>query len=230
MRTGGSRPGLLDLLAELARHYPPAEELTDPLALIVRENIGYLIDDDRRRALFDEFQARVGLQPDAIADASSEVLLDIARRGGMRPETRVERWRTIARIVQGRCGGDLAGTLRSLPLAQARGLLKRFPAVGDPGADKVLLFCGVAPRPSLESNGVRVLARLGFYEEQRTYPASYRAATDVLTREGLVEREPLVRAYGLLRDHGRALCKRSLPSCLACPLDQVCAHVVVGLL
>ena len=75
------------------------------------------------------------------------MLLDIASRGGMRPPVRVERWLTIARITLADAGGDLDSALRTLPLAKARTLLKTFPAIGDPGADKILLFSGVAPLP-----------------------------------------------------------------------------------
>ncbi|MFX8879625.1 hypothetical protein ABTM72_20090, partial [Acinetobacter baumannii] len=81
-----------------------------------------------------------------------------AERGGMRPDVRVERWRSIARITL-EAGGDLRAALAALPLVKARALLKRFPTIADPGADKVLLFSGVAPRPCLESNGLRVFCR-----------------------------------------------------------------------
>jgi endonuclease III len=30
--------------------------------------------------------------------------------------------------------------------------------------------------------------------------------------------------HALLREHGRTLCKRTNPRCIACPLDSVCAH------
>ena len=218
---------LRDVVAELARRYPAGDTLDDPLALIVWENIGYLIDDERRRGLFEEFGARVGLTAEKIAGADSALLFDIARRGGMRPETRVERWRAIARIVLADCGGDLVGALESLPLGKARSLLKRFSAIGDPGADKILLFCNIAPRPCLESNGVRALARLGFFVEQRSYAASYGAAIGVIADQGLIERDWLIGAYLALRAHGRTLCRRSTPVCLACPLDDICVHGVV---
>jgi endonuclease III len=217
------------ILTRLGAVYRLPEPLTDPFALILWENIGYLIDDDRRRALMSEFHARVGETPAAISAAGFETLLDIARRGGMRPEARVERWREIARLIEA-CGGDLAGALRDLPLAKARALLKRFPVIGDPGADKVLLFSGVAPRASLDSNGVRVLARLGYFPEQKSYDASYRAAIAVLSAEGVAGFEALRRAYRLLQAHGRALCKRGAPLCLGCSLDTVCAHAPVAAL
>ena len=34
--------------------------------------------------------------------------------------------------------------LRALPLAKARALLKLYPTIADPGADKILLFAGIA--------------------------------------------------------------------------------------
>ena len=221
------RPSLQTVVTALAERYPAPEPLTDPFQLIIWENIGYLIDDHRRAVLFGEVERRVGLTAAAIEAIDGTTLLDIAERGGMRPEVRVQRWRDIARITLDRAGGDLDGTLRSLPLARARSLLKAYPVIGDPGADKILLFTGVAVRPSLESNGVRALARLGYCAEGRDYTASYRAAIELLARDGLATRDWLMTAFQVLRDHGKALCKRGAPLCLSCPLDADCAHVAV---
>jgi endonuclease III len=219
-RATRSLPAILDRLARL---YSLETPKTDALALILRENIGYLIDDARGEELFREFEARVGIDAARIARAPEEVLLDIARRGGMRPEVRVERWRRIAEIVLADCGGDLNAHLRKLPIAKARALLKRFPAIGDPGADKILLFCGLDARPALESNGLRVFVRLGLIRPGASYAASYRAAT-CLAGAFLHDHDRLISAYTLLREHGRALCKRNAPRCMACPLDALCAH------
>jgi len=218
---------LIAVVATLERHLVPAPVPTEPLAMILWENIGYLIDDARRRRLFDAFEAEVGLDPAAIAAADDAVLLPLARLGGMRPETRVQRWRTIAAIVLERCGGDLQGALRALPTAKARALLKRFPVIGDPGADKVLLFCGLAARPCLESNGLRALARLGFFAEQPSYDRSYRAAIEVLAAAGRADREWLVDAHRWLRELGKTTCRRGEPICPACPLDAACPHLPV---
>ncbi len=222
------QPDLQAIVAELARRQPPSPVMTDPLHLILWDNIGYLIDDDRRTVLFDEFERRVGLTPQQIEAADGDILLDIASRGGMHPPTRVQRWRDIAHITLVRAQGDLGRAIGALPIAKARGLLKTYPTIGDPGADRILLFSGVAPLPSLDSNGVRALARLGVLVEQRDYAASYRAATQALVRLGQSDRDWLVTAYVTLRDLGKTLCKRAAPNCLACPLDPVCAHAVVG--
>lgn len=223
-------PGLVEVVATLKRHLTVAPVPTDPFQMILWENIGYLIDDERRRTLFDAFEAAVGLDPNAIAAADDATLLPLAKRGGMRPETRVERWRTIARIIAERCEGDLDATLRALPLPKARALLRMFPVIGDPGADKILLLSGIAARPSLESNGLRSLARLGFFKEQASYTASYKAAIEVLVSQGRPDAAWLTDAHLLLREHGKLICKRGAPICTVCPLEPVCPKAPVSAL
>lgn len=211
-------------LKELARLYPPLVPLTDPLALIVWENVGYLIPDDRRRGLFNELSRRVGLEAVRLLEAPHDILFDIARRGGMRPADRVERLRHIGRLSL-EAGGDIAAALRLANPAKARALLKRFPGIGDPGADKILLFCGIETRPALESNGVRAMVRLGYAAEGESYAHAYKSAVSALRDLGPPERERLVEAFHVLRAHGQVLCKRSAPLCLSCPLDPACAHM-----
>jgi endonuclease-3 len=209
---------------KLAPLYPMGKPLSDPLAILVWENVGYLIDDARRAELFAEFKKRIGLEAHEIANAPMPVLTDIAGRGGMHPQKRAERLREIGALAISQCDGDVPSALRALPLAKARALLKKFPSVGDPGADRILLFTGVAARPSVESNGLRALVRLGFVAEQKSYAQTYKAATGVLLRECGSDAGGLQRAYVVLREHGKALCKRAAPICEPCPLDRACAH------
>jgi endonuclease-3 len=141
----------------------------------------------------------------------------------MRPADRVERLRRIGRLAL-ETGGDLASALRGAGPAKARTLLKRFPSVGDPGADKILLFCGIETRPALESNGVRAMVRLGHAGAGASYAQAYRSAVSALRSLGPPDRDRLVEAFHVLRAHGQTLCKRTTPLCLACPLDPTCAH------
>src|SRR5262249_9921211 len=108
------------------------------------ENACYLLPDARRAAVFDGLRKLVGLTPEAILNAPRETLLTLAKAGGMRPETRVFRWREIARITTDQFGGDLNSILE-LPSAKAKKALKLFPSIGDPGAEKILMFCGTGP-------------------------------------------------------------------------------------
>jgi endonuclease III len=224
-----TRLDLKDVVAELAGLYPPGPQLTDALAILVWEAVGYLIDDEVRQSLFDELQGRIGLSAAAIAAAPDAALLAITRRGGMHPDKRAARLQETARIVLETCAGDLGAALAGMAPSQARRLMKSFPGVGDPGADRILLFGGYETVPAVDSNGLRALVRMGFCMERSSgYGATYRDAVGVLAAQGEPDRAWLMQAYQVLRDHGRVLCKRTRPQCMACPLDEGCAHSVTS--
>ncbi len=143
----------------------------------------------------------------------------------MQPAHRAAKVKRCAEIALEKADGDLERALKVLPLAKARTLLKCFPGIAEPGADKVLLLCGLAGSPALDSNGIRVLARLGFIAEEPSYARMYRAGVAVIRSEGMA-RSKAATAFALLREHGRELCKRSLPLCAACPLQKKCAYAV----
>ncbi|HEX5183525.1 MAG TPA: hypothetical protein VFW19_10280 [Allosphingosinicella sp.] len=215
---------LIQIVEALAVHRGLPALPADPFQLVLWDNMGALIPDDRRAALFAEFGRKVGFEPGAILAADPALLLSIAERGGMRPHVRVERWQASAAIVLDHGGGDFAAALRALPVAKARTLLKRFPVIGDPGADKILLFAGIDARPSLDPNGLRMLVRLGFFPQQASYAASYKTGVALLAASGKPDRKWLMDAYLRLRAHGKTLCRRGAPLCHLCPLDPVCAH------
>jgi endonuclease III len=218
---------LAEVLESLGRVYDPPAPPVDPFRHVLWDNAGYLVDDERRRRLYDRFAAEIGLDPLAIAAADDADLMSIAVEGGMHPGVRAERWRTIAALTL-EVGGDLDKALRALPLAKARALLKRFPTIADPAADKVLLFAGVAALPALESNGLRTLARLGLIVEGRSYDQTYKAGIALLKAQGPEDFDGLRRAWLMLRAHGQALCRRNTPECAPCPLSDGCPRAIVS--
>ena len=70
-------------------------------------------------------------------------------------------------------------------------MLKKFPAIGDPGVDKILLLTRTEPVMALDSNGLRVLVRLGFGAEfipiYQGYPGGEIYAICRRDRKGLDE-------------------------------------------
>jgi endonuclease III len=132
---------------------------------------------------------------------------------------------TIAPELFPESGGEF-GPLRKWPIEKQRKALARFPGVGGPGAEKILLFSGAhrGARPSLplESNGLRVLTRLGFAEEQKSYAATYRRVQAAIEPQLSNDVDELIATHLLLRRHGQELCKRSRPLCGACPLRPRC--------
>jgi endonuclease-3 len=137
----------------------------------------------------------------------------------------------VARVALAEFDGDLTGVVQQ-PAAEAKRALRRFPGIGEPGAEKILLFSRSHPMLALESNGLRVVVRLGFSEEKKSYDATYRAAREALHRElAGVENDYawLIDAHQLLRRHGQELCKRSLPLCDPCPLRERCAYYAANI-
>jgi endonuclease III len=213
------------LMIRLKREYgePAAPPAKGPFELVMWENACYLLPDDRRLEVFEALRRQVGLDAASIQGASDELLLPLARRGGMRPEVRVFRWREIARITLSQYAGDLDSILRR-PYAEARRALKQFPTIGDPGAEKILLFCGVPSGLPLESNGLRVLARLGWGRIQKNYGATYRSVRTALEPELPSSPDRLAQAHLLLREHGKTLCKDKAPLCHQCPVASGCDY------
>ena len=217
-------PAFQKLIARLNRHYgdpklPPAQ---GPFELVLWENACYLLSDERRAAVFDGLRTQVGLDPRAILNADRDTLLALARMGGMRPETRVFRWREIARITMSQFAGDLDRILRE-PYETAKKALKQFPNIGDPGAEKILMFCGVSSGLPLEWNGLRVLTRVGYGRAQKNYGATYRSVAEALRAELPRDAAYLARAHLLLREHGKKLCRNNGPLCRECPAAGLCS-------
>jgi endonuclease-3 len=218
-------PEFKKLITRLQKHYgapelPPAHGAFE---LVLWENACYLLPDERRAQVFEGLRAQVGLTAAAIAKAPREVLLPLATLGGMRPETRVFRWQEIAGITNAQFAGDLEQILK-WPYAQAKKALKQFPSIGDPGAEKILLFCGVAQGLPMEWSGLRVLTRVGYGRVHlKNYGAMYKSVQEAIAPELPKSAAALVRAHLLLREHGKTICRDKGPKCHECPVEDLCA-------
>ena len=213
------------IISKLEAHYsePHPPRTSDALGLIIHENIAYLSSDEKRDAAFETLKAQVGLQPTQILATPTERLVAITRLGGIHAELRAARLKEIAQIVLTDFDGDLNSVLKR-PLAQARKALQKFPSIGAPGADKILLFTGTSAVLALESNGLRVLRRLGFGEERKNYAATYATVQEALRDQIGSDCDFLINAHLLLRRHGKDLCRSNNPACEICPVNSWCAY------
>jgi len=215
----------LQQVAECLRtHYgkqkPP--KLDGPWEMILWENVAYLADDVRRQQAFQTLKKRIGTKPEQILSASEDTLLEVTRHGIL-PEKFADKLRKCAEIALEEFDGDLRPVLK-LPFAKAKKALKQFPGIGEPGAEKILLFTRTQPILALESIGLRALVRLGFGEEKKSYATTYRLVQKA-AEDGLdMDCNWLIEAHLLLRRHGQELCRRSEPACQQCPLAMNCAY------
>jgi endonuclease III len=223
-------PSLNKVVSRLRKHYGKPKPLitTDPFELVLLENVAYLVSDERREEAFTALREHCGTKPHEILAASKEKILKATKLGGMHPEQRVHRLKEIALIAMNEFEGDLRQALRLLPFPKAKQALRKFPSIGEPSAEKILLFAREHAVLGLESNGLRVLLRLGFGEEKKNYSASYRSVQEAIGPQLKKEFGWLIDAHLLLRQHGKELCKTNNPKCDECPVKSECAWLKSG--
>jgi endonuclease III len=202
---------------------PDPPYVIDPFELILFENVAYLVDDERRVHAFETLRRVIGLRPDEILNASPEQFGPVAELAGSNKQGQIEKLIRSAEIVQREFNADLSRVLKS-PLKQAIAAIKKFPSIGEPSAEKILLFTGTAAVLALESNGLRVLVRIGYAQEQKNYTAMYRAAQKAVADQVPKEIDRLVAAHLLLRKHGQQVCKRTKPLCAECVIRPMCDY------
>lgn len=218
---------LASVIAALRRHHgaapPPASR--DAFELVLWENVAYLANDDKRREAFQALRDEVGLAPAAILAAKDSALRRVTARGILK-ETFADKLRKCARLAQEEFAGGLDAALDG-PLPAAKKALRRFPGIGEPGAEKILLFTGRHALLAPESNGLRVLVRVGLVADGGSYAKTW-AASRPLSAQLKGDVAATQEAHLLLRLHGRTLCKDRAPACDACPLRRSCSFALAS--
>lgn len=214
-------PDLRMFIALLAKHYgkPKAPITRDPFEMLLLDKSGYLVPDEKRERAFGELKKRVGTTPEKIDAAPIAVLREIAAIGGIYADTRALRMKQCAELA---LAEPLAEVVK-LEFRKARKAIAKYPMIGEPGAEKILLFAGAFPVLGLESNGLRVAVRLGFGEEHKNYSTMYRRTRDAMDLTGW-SCPQLIQAHQLLRRHGQETCRRTGPGCETCVLRRECRY------
>jgi len=207
---------------------------SDAYEMIVYLNCGYPATDASCAKGFDALKKEVGTSPDQILKAPKSLLAKLMRLGGIVSELRAQRMKGIARKAKMEFGGDLkAAVKRKVRSGQkqdeknirgGKKILQEFPTIGEPSAEKILLFAGLVPVAAVPSACVGVPVRLFVGEEGRNYAADYRVAREILDNGLPISFQARQRAYLLLKRHGHVICKRSTPRCAICPVTAECAY------
>ncbi len=223
------RPRLAKLLAQLESKYGPPKPFPPKNAFewVVWEKAAYLAPDERRAAAFALLKRTIGLTPKRILAAKRADLVGVLATGGIGAPERANNLIAAAELVVGDFGGSLDAVCR-VPLREAKKQLMRIHAVGEPGAEKILLLTRAHPVLGLDSNGLRVVTRLGYGSEAKTYSATYRSATAAALTELGDDIDTLIGANLLLRQHGQTVCKTSSPRCGACVIRESCPSSRLG--
>jgi endonuclease-3 len=228
-RASGDRIGhrlaitLAEILERLEGFYGRQEPdwPTDPYLFLVWWHCGYPASDVVCAKGWQSLNRHIGSRPAQLLAAPTTRLANALAAGGMVADVRAQRLQEIATRIQHEFGGDLRRHLLG-PLKVARKILKTFPSIGDPGADRILLFAEIAPLAAIPSNCPHVLVRLRSGREQQNYTAIYREAQRQIAAEVHENFQSRKRAYLLLKRHGQELCKSTNPKCDRCPVNSCC--------
>lgn len=222
MRKTGA--GVSALLVRLESFYGKQEPCwpTDPYLFLIWWHSGYPASDAACARGWESLNREIGVEPQQLLAASPSDLASALRPGGMIPKLRAMRLKDIAARVEDEFGGDLRASLVG-PIPEAREALKTFPGISDAGADRILLFAGVAPVSAVPSNCPHVLVRVQRGKEGESYAVTYREAQQGIEAEVPQKFDARARAYLLLKRHGQDLCKRTKPKCWQCPVSSSCA-------
>ncbi|HKW61224.1 MAG TPA: hypothetical protein VJN89_01650 [Candidatus Acidoferrum sp.] len=208
---------------------------TDPYEMIVFLNCGYPASDAKCAKGFEVLKREVGVQVQKVLNVSKPKLAKLMRPSVIIPGLCAERLKEIAGKVKNDLGGNLTAALQKRMreaqdppekgLKAAKKVLQEFPTIGEPSAEKILLFSGLAPVAAVPSAFVDVPVRLFIGEPGKNYAADYKAAREILDSGLPLTLKARQRAYLLLKKHGQEICKRSKPKCEVCPLTAHCAYL-----
>lgn len=225
-RAAAVPPPLAWIVTRLRKKYgtPPAPPSRDPFELVLWENVAYMADDARRAQAYAMLRDRVGTDPRAILDAPMTTLRAVTAHGIV-ADLFARKLRDAAHIAVERFGGNLRAVLKR-PMKEAIKALRLFPGIGEPSAEKILLFTRSRPVLALDSNGLRVLTRLGYGRESKNYAATYASVREALAPTLPRRYDTLIAAHQLLRLLGKDLCKVGAPRCGPCPLAASCTYAL----
>ena len=213
-----------ELLDRLEANFGPQEPCwpLDPYLFLVWWHCGYPAGDATCQRGWNALKSKIGIAPQDLLRASQAKLAAALKAGGMVPEERAARLQEIAGRVVNEFGGNLRESLAG-PMRDVRRLLKSFPGIADPGADRILLFGNCAPVAAIPSNCPHVLARIQGRPEQ-DYGKTYREAQSRIEAEVPAQFAARQRAFLLLKEHGQSICKRAKPKCESCPVSGHCGY------
>lgn len=220
----GSRFDLAGVVRALRRRYgaPSRPRLSEPFAQVLWVNVAYLASDVKRERAFALLRRTVGVTPAAVRRATDAKLLAVTRHGIL-PALFASKLRRAAEIARDAFDDRVMAAARR-PLADARRAMRRFPGIGEPGAEQILLFARAHRVLGPDSNALRVLTRLGAARELKSYAATYAAVREAVAPSLPARYDALIAAHQLLRRHGQETCRRTAPQCELCPLTARCDY------
>lgn len=159
------------------------------------------------------------LAPARIRALSREKLARLIRPAGF-TLSKPQRLKTLAEFLE-REYDDQPEKMRGGDLQRQRAQLLELNGIGDETADVILLFVAAQPIFVIDAYTRRIMARLGYADENISYHELQNLFMAQLPPDANLFRE----YHALLDTHAKYLCAKRAPRCAECPLRELCARV-----
>ncbi len=196
-------------LPEWRNPLPPVDEL---VCTILSQNT----NDRNRDIAFNALKKRFPTWEEVI-DAGEEEIINAIRIAGLANQKGPRIKAVLTQIQLERGNLDLA-FLAELPLEDAREWLLRFKGVGRKTAAIVLQFSLNRPAFPVDTHIYRVTDRLG------VRPPALNVDQTHFLMEQIVDPQDFYAGHLNLIRLGREICHARKPSCLLCPVNDLCAY------
>lgn len=133
----------------------------------------------------------------------------------------------VSKYVIKRFDADLT-TVLSLPMKEARDILKQIPGVGDKTSD--VLLSSVHNRSEtfvVDTHMNRIAKRLGLVNKNAKYEDIQRSLKEFIPWEEIPQKR-WNRVTGLLWRLAKHTCRAQRPKCEECLLEDICEKRIVG--
>jgi endonuclease-3 len=211
------RRRMAQIVTKLEECFPleDRDQSDNPFALLIATILSQNTNDNNSHLAFLKLRERFEITPMNLSKTRSEELKPCIEVAGL-SDVRSHRIVEVSQEVMNRFGGDLARVF-SLSFNEARNQLMDIKGIGPKTADVLLSFAGGYAVMPIDTNIFRVTERLGF-ARGRNYE------TTRLALERLIPTLKLRGMHQLLITLGRHVCKSRRPSCLCCPVADLCDY------
>lgn len=187
-----------------------------PFEVLVSTILSQKTERRGTRSAFERLKTRIGITPDALADADVSAISDAIQPAGLY-RSKAATLKEISRLIRDGYGGDISSIL-DLPTGEARKRLLDLPGVGPKTADIFLGFVAGRPVFAVDVHIERVAKRIGLVSEKAGYD-EIKAAF-----ESIIPPKNRARTHMALIEFGREICIARHPKHELCPISQYCDY------
>jgi len=186
----------------------------DPFRTLIMTIISQNTADINTLKAFENLSNRFDIRPEALANAETGQIEQCLKAAGLY-RNKAKAIKQVSKTIHSHYHDSLEPIL-SQPLEEARKILLQLRGVGPKTADVVLLFASGKHTIPVDTHVDRVSKRLGLVPANGNYEA---VRTSL---QALYDPKDYSNVHLLLILHGREYCRARTPSCMRCPVNQLC--------